>query len=37
VWGYLRAAATRTAKVEDEAFKRFTRRELRLRLLGLTP
>lgn len=34
VWGYARATLTRAPKVEDEAFKRFVRRELRLRLLG---
>jgi biofilm PGA synthesis N-glycosyltransferase PgaC len=32
LYGYLRAAATRSPRVEDPAFKRFTRRELRARL-----
>lgn len=37
LWGYLRAAFTGAARVEDESFKRFVRRELRLRLLGFAP
>lgn len=35
LYGYLRAAARRTARVEDPAFRRFVRRELRARLVGM--
>jgi glycosyltransferase involved in cell wall biosynthesis len=34
LFGYLRAAARRTERVPDAAYRRFTRRELRQRLLG---
>jgi glycosyltransferase involved in cell wall biosynthesis len=34
LYGYLRAAARRKARVDDPAFRRFVRRELRDRLLG---
>jgi poly-beta-1,6-N-acetyl-D-glucosamine synthase len=38
LYGYLRAAARRTPQVEDPEFRRFTRSELRRRLLhGLAP
>jgi glycosyltransferase involved in cell wall biosynthesis len=33
LYGYLRSAVTRTPRVDDEGFRRFTRRELRDRLL----
>ena len=34
LYGYLRAAAGRTSRVEDDSFRTFVRRELRARVLG---
>jgi biofilm PGA synthesis N-glycosyltransferase PgaC len=34
LYGYLRAAAGRTSRVEDDTFRRFVRRELRARLMA---
>jgi biofilm PGA synthesis N-glycosyltransferase PgaC len=34
LYGYVQAAARRTERVEDRAYRRFTRRELRARMLG---
>ncbi len=34
LYGYLRSAASRTSRVDDPAFRRFVRRELRGRMLG---
>lgn len=36
LYGYVRAAILRTPRVEDPAFRRFVRRELRTRMLGLS-
>jgi hypothetical protein len=33
LFGYIRAAARRSVRVEDSAYRRFTRRELRARML----
>lgn len=35
LYGYLRSAARRESRVDDSAFRRFTRRELRTRLRGV--
>jgi poly-beta-1,6-N-acetyl-D-glucosamine synthase len=34
LYGYVRAAASRTNRIEDDSFRRFVRRELRARVLG---
>ncbi len=37
VYGYARAAARRVQRVPDDEYRRFTRRELRRRMLGVDP